>query len=97
MSTTYRVDAMRVIFPSGKISEKHPERFATIHGAFSQNNSKLSITSKNITIVEAKSKEFSIDQMKGILTLPSGARGRKKVEGVSNSELSARLKAIREQ
>ena len=95
MATTYRVDSMRIIFPAGKIAEKHPERFATIHGVFYSGTSKLSITSKNISLGEAKSDEFAIDPKKGILTLPSGTRGRKKVEGVSFSDLENALKALR--
>lgn len=95
MPTTYRVDNLRVTFPTGKIADKHPDRFATIHGTFYVGKNKLSIVSKNITVDEAKSDEFNIDMDKGILTLPSGQRGRRKAEGVSNDELQAALKNIR--
>lgn len=95
MSITYRVENLRVTFPTGKIADKHPERFATIHGVFFVGKNKLSITSKNVTIEEAKSEDFAIDMDKGNITLPSGQRGRRKVEGVSNTELQAALNSLR--
>lgn len=96
MQVLYRIDNMRVIFPKGKTAENHPERFATVYGVFhSEKGAKLSFTSKVINSEDVKSDDFSIDIDKGILTLTAKERGRKKSESVSQSEIEARLKALR--
>ena len=59
---TYRIKAMRVVRPSAKIQEAHPERVFTVKGEFyDEEGNKLSITSKDITVSYAKSDEFNID------------------------------------
>lgn len=95
-TVTYKVANMRVTFPQGKVAAKHPERFATIHGTFSDaKGNKLSITSKNVTFEEAKNEATVIDQPKGVLTLPAGERGRKPVAGATNEAINEALKKVR--
>lgn len=94
--TTYNVSDMRVIFPSGKVAEKNPDRFATIYGKFhDENGNPLSIPSKEVTLSMAESVDFSIDIEKGILTLPSGHRGRPVSKSVSQDDINSRLAALR--
>lgn len=95
-TVTYKVANMRVTFPTGKVAAKHPERFATIHGTFSDpKGNKLSIVSKNVTLDEAKNPATIIDPAKGVLTLPAGERGRKPVAGATSESVSAALAALR--
>jgi len=95
-TATYKVAGMRVTFPSGKVAAKHPERFATIHGVFSDTKgNKLSIVSKNVTVAEAQDAATVIDPAKGILTLPAGERGRKPAVGASPDAVNAALAKLR--
>jgi hypothetical protein len=95
-TVTYRIAGMRVTFPTGKVAQKNPERFATIHGVFSDTKGvKLSIVSKNVTMEEAKNAATVIDQPKGILTLPAGERGRKPVPSATNDAVAAALAKVR--
>lgn len=105
MSTTYLVNNIRVIFPSGKVAEKNPDRFATVYGEFHSVSEdakgkrsageKLSIASKVITNDMAQSPEFTLDMDNGYLTLPSGERGRPKSSGATADDIAARLAALR--
>lgn len=95
-TVTYKVANMRVTFPTGKVAEKNPDRFATIHGTFSDvKGNRLSIVSKNITIDEAKNPATVIDPAKGALTLPAGERGRKPVAGATNEAVNEALSKLR--
>lgn len=95
-TVTYRIAEMRVNYPKGKVAEKNPTRFATVKGIFSDaKGNKLSFTSKNVTLDEAKDKATVIDPAKGILTLPAGEKGRKKEAGESAESVAARLAALR--
>lgn len=92
---TYRITGMRVTRPSTKIKEAHPERLYTVNGKFfDEDNNPLSITSKNVTIENAKAEGFVLDAKKGILTLPLGTRGRKPSVGLNQDEIEAELKAL---
>ena len=83
---------MRVVRPSSKIQEAHPERVFTVKGEFyDEDNNKLSITSKDITKDYAKSDEFAIDVTKGTLTLPLGIRGRRPVASLNQKDIEAAL------
>jgi hypothetical protein len=96
LTATYKVAGMRVTFPTGKVAAKHPERFATIHGVFSDTKgNKLSIVSKNVTMEEAKNAATVIDPAKGILTLPAGERGRKPSVGATPDAVTAALANLR--
>jgi hypothetical protein len=93
---TYRIGGMRVTFPKGKVAAKHPDRFATVHGIFSDaKGQRLSIVSKNVSVEEAQDASTVIDPAKGILTLPAGERGRKPELGESNDSVKAALEALR--
>lgn len=95
---TYKIAKMRVVRPSEKMREKHPDRFATIFGVFSNEaGQKLSITSKVITIEEAMNSATSIDIAKGILTLPDGKRGRTETTGLTQDDIEAELNSLRNQ
>lgn len=95
-TVTYKVTSMRVTFPQGKVAEKNPDRFATIHGTFHDTKgNKLSIVSKNVTLEEAKNAATVIDPAKGILTLPAGERGRKPVAGATVDAVAAALNKVR--
>lgn len=100
-SISYLVTDMRVTFPEGKVAEKNPERFATVHGsAFyavdekGKRGEKLSIVSKNIENEDATDPTFSLSLETGTLTLPEGRRGRKAAEGVSQDAIAERLAAL---
>lgn len=96
MATTYHVGKMRAIVPSAKVAERNPELFVTIKGEFrTEDGNSLTITSKAITNDMAKSPEFRLDIPKGILTVPSGQRGRPESESASQADIENRLKAIR--
>lgn len=83
---------MRVTRPSSKIQEAHPERVFTVKGEFyDEDNNKLSISSKDITVDYAKSDEFVLDIKGGLLTLPLGIRGRKPVQSMNQDEIEAAL------
>lgn len=93
---TYKVSSMRVTFPKGKVAAKHPERFCTVHGAFSDlKGNKLSIVSKNVNLDEAKDAATVIDPKAGILTLPAGERGRKPEIGATADAVAEALTALR--
>ena len=95
-TATYKVAGMRVTFPTGKVAAKHPERFATIHGIFSDNKgNRLSIVSKNVTMEEGADPATVIDPVKGLLTLPAGERGRKPAVGASPDAVNAALAKLR--
>lgn len=94
---TYKIAKMRVVRPSEKMTEKHPDRFATVFGIFSnEQGQRLSITSKVLTFDEIKSDAFAIDLGKGILTLPDGKRGRTQTVGLTQDEILAELKALKD-
>jgi hypothetical protein len=97
MATTYRINKMRVVRPSEKISEKHPERVFTVFGQFFKEGEKapLSITSKNIDRDDISSPDFLIDVANGYLTLTEGQKGRRKSESISQEDIEAELKALR--
>lgn len=87
---------MRVVPPTPKMREKHPDRFATIFGTFFNDQGQaLSITSKVVTFEEAMHPDTVIDLEKGTLTLPDGQRGRKAFEGLTQDEILADLAALR--
>jgi aromatic ring hydroxylase len=93
---TYKIAKMRVVRPSEKMREKHPDRFATIFGVFSnEQGQRLSITSKVITIDEAMDTATVIDVSNGILTLADGKRGRTETIGLSQDEIEAELNSLR--
>jgi hypothetical protein len=95
-TVTYKVAAMRVTFPKGKVAAKHPERFATIHGTFSDaKGQKLSIVSKNVSVEEAANPLTVIDPIKGLITLPAGERGRKPEVGENSEAINAALANLR--
>lgn len=89
---TYRIKDMRVVRPSPKIAEAHPERVFTVKGKFfDEDNNPLSITSKDITVAYAKSDEFVIDVQKGLLTLPLGIRGRRPSTSLNQEDIEKAL------
>ena len=98
---SYAVTNMRVTFPEGKVAEKNPERFATVHGEFHQivngkpQKDALSIVSKSIDNETAANPLTVIDLPNGTLTLPEGRRGRQAAESVSQDALAERLAALR--
>lgn len=95
-TVTYKVAGCRVTFPKGKVAAKHPDRFATIHGTFSDaKGNRLSIVSKNVTKDEAANPLTVIDAAKGIITLPAGERGRKPEVGATAEDVNAALEALR--
>jgi hypothetical protein len=95
-TVTYKVANMRVTFPKGKVAEKNPDRFATVHGTFADaKGNRLSIVSKNVSKEEAKNAATVIDPAKGILTLPAGERGRKPVAGENADTVAAALASLR--
>lgn len=92
----YNVTQMRVIFPSGKVAEKNPDRLCTVYGVFHDDNgNKLSITSKEVTNADAMHSDTVIDVENGILVLPSGERGRKQTPSVSQSDINSKLSQLR--
>lgn len=95
---TYHIAKMRVVKPSDKMREKHPDRFCTIFGVFHNDQDQpLSITSKVISFDEAKDATTDIDLLKGILTLTDGKRGRTESIGLSQEDILAELEALREE
>lgn len=94
--TTYKVTNLRVVKPSGKTAENNPDRFLTIFGVFHDADGKeMSIKAKAVSIDEARSSEFSIDLEKGILTLPSGKRGRVASASLSAEDIASELAFLR--
>ena len=92
----YTIGSMRVVRPSDKMREKHPDRFATVFGTFHNDQGQtLSITSKVITFEDAKHPDFALDIAKGILTLADAQRGRKEQQGLSQSDIESELAALR--
>lgn len=97
MPTTYRVENMRFLVPSGKIAERNPDRFGTVAGIFyNSKDEKMSFTSKEITSEIASNPETVIDIENGTLTLPSGERGRKPSPSASQDEINSLLTSLRE-
>lgn len=92
----YTIKNMRVVKPSAKIAEKHPDRFCTVYGEFfDAEGRKMSIVSKVITFDDARDPETKIDLKKGILSLKENARGRKKSESITQDAIEAELKSLR--
>jgi len=89
---------MRVVKPSEKIAEKHPDRLATIYGQFfaADGKTKLSITSKNLTRADVLNPDTVIDLDNGTLILPAGERGRKPSVSATQSEVTSLLNSVRE-
>lgn len=94
--TTYKIASMRVVKPSGKTAENNPERYATVYGEFfTEDGVALSITSKILNFDDVKNADTVIDLTNGILTIPSGERGRKKIDSISQDDILADLEALR--
>ena len=95
MLMTYRIEKMRVYRPSAKVAEKHPDRLLTIAGLFyTEDGTKLSFTSKSISKDEAKAEGFILDVENGILTVPSGTKGRKAFESISQEDIDSMLDSL---
>lgn len=93
---TYTVRKMRVVKPTNKMAEKHPNRWATVFGEFyNEAGVQMSITCKVVDLDTVKSPEFSIDLAKGILTLPDGQRGKRSFASLTEDDILAELTAIR--
>jgi hypothetical protein len=96
MSATWTVQNMRVIVPTGKVAERNPDRFATIHGTFfDPKGEKLSFSQKEVTLEMARNPETVIDVENGILTLPSNQRGRPISKGIEQNAISDMLNELR--
>lgn len=94
--TTYQIDNIRAVKPTGKVAENNPDRFITVYGVFhDEDGNELSITSKPVTFDEATNPDFNIDLVAGTLTIPSGARGRKAFVSLSNEDILADLETLR--
>ena len=92
----YRVENIRVIRPSAKVAEAHPERVFTVKGTFyGEDGQKLSIQSKDVTTDMVKSADFDISIENGTLSLPEGRRGRKASAGLAQTEVETLLKQLR--
>lgn len=92
----YRIANMRVIYPSGKVAERNPDRFAMVYGNFADaKGNKLTIASKEITNDDAMDATTVIDTVKGVLILPSGTRGRKAIASATQDDITARLANLR--
>jgi|MudIll2142460700_1097286.scaffolds.fasta_scaffold517467_1 hypothetical protein len=95
---TYHIAKMRVVKPSDKMAEKHPDRFCTIFGVFANDKGQpLSITSKVITFDEARDKATVIDINKGILTLTEGKRGRTAMASLTADDIAKELNSLRKE
>ena len=100
-TTTYHVSNMRFVPTSGKVAQKNPDRLGTVYGEFrADKNGKptgdpLSISQKVIDKDVAANPATVIDLDNGILTLPSGERGRKASPGVAQDAIDALLAAAR--
>lgn len=100
-TTDYAVENMRLTFPQGKVAEKNPDRFGTVHGEFyaiengKRSKEPLSYSSKEITKAIAANPLTVIDIANGRLTLPAGERGRKAVAGADQETVDAMLAALR--
>lgn len=96
MSTTYNVENMRVVLPKGKTKDRNPDRFATVYGDFyDAKGTLLSVSQKVITFDIAQSDETVIDVENGILTLPSGERGRKPSASIAQEDINSLLDNLR--
>lgn len=94
---TYHVTKMRVVKPSPKMAEKHPDRFATVIGVFHNDSDQpLSITSKVLTFDDAKNPATVIDITNGILTLSDGKRGRTEAIGLTQDDIAKELESLRD-
>lgn len=92
----YSIENLRVIRPSAKVAEAHPERVLTVKGTFyDEDGAKLSITSKDITIEMVQSDDFDLNVAEGTLTLPEGKRGRKASAGLSAEDVETLLDTLR--
>lgn len=100
-TSTYHVANMRFVPTTGKVLAKNPDRIGTVYGDFYADlNGKparepLSITQKVIDRETAANPVTVIDLENGILTLPTGERGRKAVASVSQDDVNALLAAAR--
>lgn len=94
---SYTVENMRFVRPSKVVADRNPDRFGTVKGtAFRDpDGNVLSIKSKEITLDMARDPNTVIDLVNGTLTIPSGERGRKRAESISQDDLLAELEAIR--
>lgn len=96
MLTTYSVEKMRVVLTSGKTAERNPDRFATVYGTFyDAKGNKLSVSQKVITREDAINTDTVIDIENGILTLPSGERGRKASVSITQDDVDSLLDSLR--
>lgn len=103
--TTYVVNKMRAYKPTGKVAQDNPDRLYTVSGVFfatevAEDGSltvgeALTFPSKNITREDALTEGFVLDIANGILTLPTGERGRKAMASLSAEDIDAELNALR--
>ncbi len=101
-STTYHVENPRFVPTTGKIAEKNPERIGTVYGTFFHVDEKgqptgeaLTITQKVLDRETMLNPVFDIDLDNGVLTLPSGERGRKASVGIDQDAVMDLLANIR--
>ncbi len=102
---TYIVKAMRVVKPTGKVAEKHPERVYTVYGTFYRAitddkgklipGDKMSIVSKNLDKSDILADGFDLNLKAGTVTLPEGKRGRKASAGLTADDIANDLAALR--
>ena len=93
---TYSILNMRAVKTTGKLAEKHPDRWLTIYGEFYKDGVQLSFTSKEVTFEDAKHPDFQIDLTAGTLTLNEGKRGRKQIAGITQDDILADLAAMQD-
>lgn len=99
-TVTYTVRNARVTFPEGKVAERHPDRWATVHGDFyDAKGNALSIVSKSISVDTASDPAFSLDgpDDSGTLsfTVRTGRRGRKPMAGATSDAIAAALAKVK--
>lgn len=93
---------MRFVPTTGKVAQKNPDRLGTVYGEFHSVDAKgnpskdaLSITQKVIDRDTAANPLTVIDVENGLLTLPSGERGRKAVAGIDQDAIASLLAEAR--
>jgi hypothetical protein len=96
---------MRVVKPSALVASRNPDRFATVKGTFFSTTrnpkgeliagEKLTIAQKEITFEMVRGEGLDIDLPNGVLSLPSGEKGRKESVGITADDLAAELESIR--
>lgn len=104
-AVTYFVENMRVTKPGAKTQERNPERVYTVTGTFYATvegkdgkltrGDKMTVPSKNIDNTDVLSDVFAIDLKNGILTLPTGKRGKPASEALSEDAILAEIAALR--